>query len=164
MSDQMTLLGGITPKNVIHKIESHKLMNAFPVATGKVIVESQQVVILADGTIRAFEAGDNINHIIGTAITGSAHPAYTASLQRGPIEVTVAMRGFAIVYGIASEEIDAGPIVPTGALDATNRYVAYKQAAIVTSAAGNVTSVGDPVLAIALNPADASELIQLLIL
>jgi len=164
MSNQMTLLGDITPKNVFHKIESHKLMNAFPVKTGEVIVESQPVILLDDGTIRSFKAGDDPNKIIGNAVTGSAHPAYVESHQHGVVDVTVAVRGFAIVYGVASATIVAGPVVPDGTLDDTKRFVSYKQATVPTIVGGNVTSVGDPVLAYSLNPADAGELIQLLIL
>jgi len=153
MNNQMTLLGDITPKNVIHKNESHKLANAFPVEAGKVIVEGQQVVILPNGNIRGFEAADNLNHIIGIAINGSAHAAYGASLQHGPVDVTVFVRGYAITYGFASEAINAGPVKPNGTLDATLRFSQYAQA-----------EVTDPVIAIALNPAELGELVQLLIL
>lgn len=158
----LTLLGGITPKNVIHKIESHKLMHALPVATGKIIVDGQPVVILADGTVRGFEAGDTLSHIIGTAITNSANAAYGASKQHGPVDVTVAVKGFAIVYGIAGADLTAGPVKPTGVLDTTKRYAAYEQAVADVTAPAFIG--GDLVTAIALNPADTGELIQLLIL
>lgn len=153
----LTLFGDVTPQSVIHKFESHKLMQAFPVATGKPIGIGQLVVLLDDGTIRGYEAVDavaaTLRKPIGFAITSSTTPAYGESKQHGAVDVTVCVKGFAITYGIAKTDVVAGPIVPTGDLDTTKRYAAYSQGEADTE-----------LVAYALNPADAGELLQVLIL
>jgi hypothetical protein len=150
----LTILGDKTPSAVIFKSESHKLAHSFPVKEGKTIKKGQPIVLNTDGTVQAFEATDSLAKIIGYAITDSTTPAYAASKQYGAVEVTVAVKGHAILNAVAGGALSAGPVKPSGALDATSRYAKY------VALAG-----GDPTVAIALNDADADgDLIQVLFL
>lgn len=122
----MTLMGDKTPKAIIQKSESHKLHHSFPVKTGKKILQGQMVVLNTDGTIQAFESSDSLKNVIGVAITDSVNPAYVESKQHGPVEVTVAMRGYAIVYAAAgAASLNAGPIKPDGNMSSDGRYAKY---------------------------------------
>lgn len=139
----MTLVGQKTPQAVIYKSESHKLHQAFVVKTGENVIQGQPVQINEDGTIQAWETS---GHYIGIAITDSYHPAYPGN------EVTVAVRGFAVVYGLSNGEIKAGPVTPdpTYPVDDTNMYVKYNQGVDDTFIALNTAST-------------AGELIQVLV-
>lgn len=139
----MTLVGQKTPQAVIYKSESHKLHQAFVVKTGENVIQGQPVQINEDGTIQAWKTG---GHYIGIAITDSYHPAYPGN------EVTVAVRGFAIVYGLSNGTITAGPVTPdpTSPVDDTNMYVKYNQGVDDTFIALNTASA-------------AGELIQVLV-
>ena len=139
----MTLVGQKTPQAVIYKSESHKLHQAFVVKTGENVIQGQPVQINEDGTIQAWKTG---GHYIGIAITDSYHPAYPGN------EVTVAVRGFAIVYGLSNGTITAGPVTPdpTYPVDDTNMYVKYNQGVDDTFIALNTASA-------------AGELIQVLV-
>lgn len=121
----MTIMGDKTPRAVIQKSESHKLHHAFPVKTGKTIYQGQMVVLNTDGTIQAFESGSELKNVIGYAVTDSVYPAYQESKQSGPVEVTVAVKGFAIVYAAAgAASLQAGPVKPDGNL-LDKRYSKY---------------------------------------
>lgn len=60
---------------------------------------------------------------IGIAVTDSYYPAYPGN------EVTVAVRGFMVVYGLSNDEIKAGPVTPDpiAPVDDTNTYIKYNQ-------------------------------------
>lgn len=121
----MTIMGDKTPRAVIQKSESHKLHHSFPVKTGKTIYQGQMVVLNTDGTIQAFESSSNLKDVIGIAVTDSVNPAYQASKQYGDVEVTVAMKGYCIVYAAAgAASLNAGPVKPNGNL-VDNRYAKY---------------------------------------
>ena len=153
----LNMVGEITPKAAIFKSESGKLCHSFPVATGKTILQGQLVVLNTDGTIRTVEADADLSKVIGVAITNSPTPAYVASRQYGSVEVTVAMKGFAIVWGYAAGVLNAGPVKP-------NAVVAQGYSKYVQSVLGGATPDAG-VTAIALNAATADlQLIQILIL
>lgn len=158
----LTQFGDATPKEVIHKSESHKLHQSFQVETGKAIVKGQPIILNTDGTIRGFESGDSVEAIIGFAVTNSANPAYPATKQND-LEVTVACKGYAILYGVAAADSQAaGEVVPTGDLDTTGAYAEYgARVPQDNEAAGDV--VLNLTRFIALNAADAGELIQVLV-
>ena len=146
--------GEKTPGVVIFKSESHKLHQAFPVKTNEKIIQGQPVVLNEDGTIQGFKSTDTLSKIIGWAATNSENPAYQASRQHGPVDVTVMVRGYAIVYGVSQAALGSVLVKPTGSLDTTKRFTEYEAAV-----------PGDAVTAINLTPASgAGELIQILIL
>lgn len=118
----MALVGQKTPQAVIYKSESHKLHQAFVVKTGENIIQGQPVQINEDGTIQAWKKGGDRPYI-GIAVTDSYYPAYPGN------EVTVAVRGFMVVYGLSNGEIKAGPVTPdpTAPVDDTNTYIKYNQ-------------------------------------
>lgn len=117
----MALVGQKTPQAVIYKSESHKLHQAFVVKTGENIIQGQPVQINEDGTIQAWKKDGG--PYIGIAVTDSYYPAYPGN------EVTVAVRGFMVVYGLSNGEIKAGPVTPdpTAPVDDTNTYIKYNQ-------------------------------------
>jgi hypothetical protein len=120
----MALVGQKTPQAVIYKSESHKLHQAFVVKTGENIIQGQPVQINEDGTIQAWKKEkDGGRPYIGIAVTDSYYPAYPGN------EVTVAVRGFMVVYGLSNGEIKAGPVTPdpTAPVDDTNTYIKYNQ-------------------------------------
>lgn len=151
----MNLIGNKTPRSAIYKIESHKLHHAFNVKGGETIRKGQMVVIEEDGTISPFKSSSKLDKVIGVAVTDSINPAYAETKQHGPIEVTVATIGYAIVWGAAGEAtLKAGPVKPTGDLDSTNQYAKYSKITVDdTTYAGNIrainltqaTSDGDPI-------------------
>lgn len=121
----MTIMGDRTPRAVIQKSESHKLHHSFPVKKGKTIYQGQMVVLNDDGTIQAFESASELKNVIGYATTDSVNPAYTESKQYGPVEVTVAMKGFAIIYAAAgAATLKSGPVKPSGDM-VNSRYAKY---------------------------------------
>jgi len=157
------MVGQVTPNAVIFKSESHKLHHSFPLKSGKTVKQGQMVVLNTDGTVQGFESGDSLTKVIGVAVTNSANPAYVSSKQHGPVDITVATRGYAIVYGVSGAALNAGPVKPNGSFDSTGKYAAYVQAG-----AGNMSGtppvLPDVINGIALNAAtDAGELIQVLI-
>lgn len=120
----MALVGQKTPQAVIYKSESHKLHQAFVVKTGENIIQGQPVQINEDGTIQAWKKEkEGGRPYIGIAVTDSYYPAYPGN------EVTVAVRGFMVVYGLSNGEIKAGPVTPdpTAPVDDTNTYIKYNQ-------------------------------------
>lgn len=120
----MALVGQKTPQAVIYKSESHKLHQAFVVKTGENIIQGQPVQINEDGTIQAWKKEEGGGRpYIGIAVTDSYYPAYPGN------EVTVAVRGFMVVYGLSNGKIKAGPVTPdpTAPVDDTNTYIKYIQ-------------------------------------
>ena len=126
-------VGTQTPPVAIFKSESHKLHHAFPLEDSEKVVQGQPVVLLSTGTVRGFKNGDSLSAIIGFAVTESSHPAYQPSRQHGPIDITVAVSGHAIVHAISGAALVAGPVKPTGGLDSTGKYAEYIQATPGTS-------------------------------
>lgn len=111
----MTIMGDKTRRAVIQKSESHKLHHSFPVKKGKNAVPGQFVVLNDDGTVQGFETSDDPKKIIGVAVNNSNYPAYQESKQYGPVEVTVAMTGYMIVFAAAgAASLNAGPVKPDG--------------------------------------------------
>lgn len=139
----MALVGTKTPQAVIYKSESHKLHQAFVVKEGQTIIQGQPVQINEDGTIQPWKKD---GHYIGIAMTDSEFPAYPGN------EVTVAVRAFAVTYGLSNGEIKAGPVTPdeTNPVDDTKMYIKYNQGIDDTFIALNTASA-------------AGELIQVLI-
>lgn len=119
-------VGYNTPRAAIFKSESHKLHQAFPVKEGESVIQGQPVVLNTDGTIQGFKSTDAVNNIIGWAATDSINPAYKESKQHGPIEVTVMVRGYAIIWGVSKTALTTGPVKPTGAKDSDNTYAEYE--------------------------------------
>ena len=139
----LTLRGGKTPRTVIYKSESHKLHQAFNVKEGDVILQSMPVMLNADGTISPY-TGTGI--YLGIAITDNVNPAYKVA----PVEVTIMVEGFAIVYGTATDAQNAGYVTPQAASE-ESQYIPYE-------ASENPTNF------IALNTAeDEGDLIQVLV-
>lgn len=146
-------VGYNTPRAAIFKSESHKLHQAFPVKKGESVLQGQPVVLNTDGTIQGFKTGDEVKNVIGWAVTDSKYPAYGENRQHGPIDVTVMVRGYAIVWGVSKAAVSAGPIKPTGGMDEDKLYAEYETDADSTSP-----------IAINLTPASAAgELIQILV-
>lgn len=138
----MVKVGMPTPQAVIYKSESHKLHQAFAVATGKTIIQGQPVKLNEDGTIEGY-AGEGI--YLGIAVTNSKFPAYPGE------EVTVMMEGFAVVYGLSNGEIKASYITPDRAEpDVNSQYIRYNQ------------GISTPFIALN-TAAEAGELIQILV-
>lgn len=126
----MILKGYKTPQAVIYKSESHKLHQAFNVRTGVTIIQGDWVVIDTDGRIAPYTASENIELVIGIAVTGTEHPAYPPNNNAGELEVTVACRGYMILTALANAALQAGPVQPngtkgTGENAIYNRYVQY---------------------------------------
>lgn len=139
----MTQMGSYTPLGVMHKSESHKLHQAFNVKEGDVILQSMPVMLNADGTISPY-TGTGI--YLGIAITDNVNPAYKVA----PVEVTIMVEGFAIVYGTATDAQNAGYVTPQAASE-ESQYIPYE-------ASENPTNF------IALNTAeDEGDLIQVLV-
>lgn len=150
----MTIMGDKTQRAVIQKSESHKLSHSFPVKKGEKVLQGQMVVLNDDGTIQGFKSSDDIKKVIGVAVTNSDYPAYTASKQYGDIEVTVALRGYAIVFGMNTEaSLVSGPVKPDG--NTQNGYAKY----VVDSEATDVKAINLTPISDA-----ANSLIQVLIL
>lgn len=119
-------VGYNTPRAAIFKSESHKLHQAFPVKEGESVIQGQPVVLNTDGTIQGFKSTDAVKNIIGWAATDSINPAYKESKQHGPIEITVMVRGYAIIWGVSKAALTTGPVKPTGSKDAENIYAEYE--------------------------------------
>lgn len=119
-------VGYNTPRAAIFKSESHKLHQAFPVKKGESVIQGQPVVLNTDGTIQGFKSTDAVKNIIGWAATDSINPAYKESKQHGPIEVTVMVRGYAIIWGVSKAALTTGPVKPTGVKDVDNTYAEYE--------------------------------------
>ena len=142
------------PRAAIFKSESHKLHQAFPVKEGESVIQGQPVVLNTDGTIQGFKSTDAVKNIIGWAATDSINPAYKESKQHGPIEVTVMVRGYAIIWGVSKNALTTGPVKPTGLKDAENIYAEYEaDSATAAPIAYNLTPA-----------AEAGDLVQILVI
>lgn len=108
----LTLMGEQTPKVVIFKSESHKLCEAFNVAEGKTIIKGMLVALNQDGNITPYTGAEGEVYL-GVAITDNVNPAYRAQ-RNFPVEVTVMVEAFAVVYKVSSDEVNPGFVKPTG--------------------------------------------------
>ena len=117
--NQLTLYGQKTPKVVIYKHESHKLHQAFNVKDGETIVQGMPVALHTDGTIKKYTAASGEVYL-GIAVTDTKTPAY-AGQRAYPVEVTVAVEGYAICYWAAAAAVTPGFVKPSGTLY-NNRY------------------------------------------
>lgn len=143
-------VGGRTPQAVIYKNESHKLHQAFPVKDGNTIVQGQPVKLNTDGTISPY-TGTEGEVYLGIAVNYSKYPAYPATAAG--VEVTVMMEGFAVIHGIAKDDITTTTYVQTdGTLDASGMYPNFSP-----SVSGAETKF------IAINVADVDDLVQILV-
>lgn len=118
--EAMTAVGSKTKQTVIYKSESYKLHQAFPVKKDEVILQGQPVQLNPDGTIQAY-FGTGI--YLGIAVTDTQYPAYPVG-EKIP-EVTVMVEAFAIVYGVAGEEMTTCGAVLPNKLDEDSIYVTY---------------------------------------
>ena len=116
-------VGGITPKAVIYKSESHKLHQAFNVKSGDTVVAGQPVVLNDDGTISPYK-GTGI--YLGVAVNYSKYPVYPPEDVNSP-QVTVMMEGFAVIHGIVktTNVTKCGFVNPDGTLDESGIYPNY---------------------------------------
>lgn len=116
-------VGGITPKAVIYKSESHKLHQAFNVKSGDTVVAGQPVVLNDDGTISPYK-GTGI--YLGVAVNYSKYPVYPPEDVNKP-QVTVMMEGFAVIHGIVktTNVTKCGFVNPDGTLDESGIYPNY---------------------------------------
>lgn len=147
-------VGYNTPRAAIFKSESHKLYQAFPVKKDESVIQGQPVVLNNDGTIQGFKLTDAVKNIIGWAATDSINPAYKESKQHGRIEVTVMVRGYAIIWGVSKSAMTTGPVKPTGSKDDDNIYAEYEEdSATETPIAYNLTPA-----------AEAGDLVQILVI
>ena len=147
MSNNLTLQGQNTPKVVIFKSESHKLHQAFVVAENATILKGMPVKLDTDGKISPY-TGTGV--YLGIAVTDNVNPAYQGQ-RNFPVEVTVAVQGFAIINAAANEAISAAGWVKPTANVLNSRFVKYSTSSTETNF-------------IALNSADeANELIQVLV-
>lgn len=123
---EMTLMGSKTPQTVIYKSESHKLCQAFPIKEGVTIVQGMPVQLETDGSISPY-AGTGV--YLGIAITDSLTPAYPPVYpvdSNTQPEVTVMVEAYAIVYGLSSAALDAGPVAPQEYdPESGNQYITY---------------------------------------
>lgn len=143
-------VGGRTSQAVIYKSESHKLHQAFPVKDGDTIVQGQPVKLNTDGTISPYTGGEGEVYL-GIAVNYSKYPAYPATAAG--VEVTVMMEGFAVIHGIAKDEIKKTGYVQTdGTLDVSGTYPNFSP-----SVSGAETKF------IAINMAEVDDLVQILV-
>lgn len=143
-------VGGRTPQAVIYKSESHKLHQAFPVNYGDTIVQGQPVKLNLDGTISPY-TGTKGEVYLGIAVNYSKYPAYPATAAG--VEVTVMMEGFAVIHGIAKDDItNTGYVQSTGTLDASGTYPNFSPSVS-----------GDETKFIAINTAEVDDLVQILV-
>ena len=125
----LTLMGEQTPKVVIFKSESHKLCEAFNVAEGKTILKGMLVALNEDGNITPYTGAEGEVYL-GVAITDNVNPAYRAQ-RNFPVEVTVMVEAFAVVYGVSSASVKAGYVSPEK-VEKDSQYVTYKESATPT--------------------------------
>lgn len=143
-------VGGRTSQAVIYKSESHKLHQAFPVKDGDTLVQGQPVKLNNDGTISPYTGAEGEVYL-GIAVNYSKYPAYPATAAG--VEVTVMMEGFAVIHGIAINEIKTTGYVQTnGTLDASGTYPNF-----LPSTSGAETKF------IAINVAEVDDLVQILV-
>lgn len=143
-------VGGRTSQAVIYKSESHKLHQSFPVKNGDTIVQGQPVKLNIDGTISPYTGGEGEVYL-GIAVNYSKYPAYPATAAG--VEVTVMMEGFAVIHGIAKDEIkNTGYVKTDGTLDASGTYPNFSP-----SVSGAETKF------IAINMAEVDDLVQILV-
>ena len=122
-----TIFGSKTPKVCIYKSESQKLRQAFQphVTSGTVdtIEVGQPVYLETDGTIKPMATDTPVYKYLGIAETNTSNPCYGVD-NNIALEVTVALRGFMILYGSASAAISTtGAVKPTGAVDSDGRAI-----------------------------------------
>ena len=151
----MNKLGTKTKSAVIYKHESHKLHQAFSVKEGEEILAGNPVKLETDGTISNY-AGTGV--YLGIAITPSDANMYPPnSLGKG---ITVAVQGYMITRGLASEAITETGYVSPVANHATESYYTYAPA----GDDGEVPPVAIETKFIALNPAAAGDFVDILCL
>lgn len=143
-------VGGRTSQAVIYKSESHKLHQAFPVKDSYPIVQGHPVKLNTDGTISPYTGAEGEVYL-GIAVNYSKYPAYPATAAG--VEVTVMMEGFAVIHGIAKDEIKTTGYVQTdGTLDTSGTYPNFSP-----STSGAETKF------IAINMAEVDDLVQILV-
>lgn len=129
---KLTLYGQKTPRVSIYKHESHKLHQAFNVKSGTTIVQGMPVALTTESAanLPVIEPYTGEGVYLGIAVTDSVTPAY-AGQRNFPMEVTVAVEGYAICHYAAAGAIIPGWVKPnltSGAVTVMdNRYTAVEQ-------------------------------------
>lgn len=123
----LTKFGEKTTSIFLNDAESHKLHLAFTVADGETIRRGQPVILSGDSDTIEPSAGDgsDVDSIIGYSIQDAKEKE----------ECTIAMRGYAVVWALASGTVSPGPVEYAGmsATSGKEHYTTYK----VTTAAEN---------------------------
>lgn len=90
---------------LVHKVEMHKLNEAFEVKAATAVKAGQLVkLVAADGTIEPAASGESNLNVIGTAVMDGA---------AGEI-ITVRMKASSIVKCVADGSVTAGAVKTTG--------------------------------------------------
>lgn len=124
----LTQFGDKTKSLFLNEAESHKLHVAFEVKAAETIRRGQPVVLHTDGTIKPYVAGTSRDLIIGYSIHNGA----------AGDEITIACKGFAVVFAMSNAAIVPGPVT-WSAMDAAGVAGFYsKYANTVVDAEGGL--------------------------
>lgn len=110
----LTSFGEQTKSIFLNEVEGDKLHLAFEATT--VVKKGQPVMMSGDDTIAAATAGGADNYkVIGY------------SIQDGKVgdQVTVAMRGYAVIWAMSGAALAAGPVTYNGVNGGDARYTNY---------------------------------------
>lgn len=119
----MQALGGPIGKTIFLKgAESHKLHQAFTVATEQEIKVGQPIVLNAAGEAVAAAADATTVNIVGYSI----HKGVAGDV------ITVAMKAYGIIYAMSNAAVNAGGVAYAGQNTKDKDYVSVKTAAAGT--------------------------------
>lgn len=121
----LTLAGNATPKVAIYKSESYKLHQAFPIATGEVILPGYPVGLDSEGKAVLYR-GTGV--FLGIAVNDSQAKLYDNKKS------TVMVEGYAVIYGISGGVINPGYVVPGNANSENAGYIDYTASGETTPA------------------------------
>jgi len=116
----LTAFGGKSKTIFLNEAESHKLHLAFSVAAGQTVKRGQPMKMAADGTITPL-VGDGTD----------AHKIVGYSIHNGVAgdEVTLACKGFAVVFATAETALTPGPVWYSGQDSVDADYSMYDDTA-----------------------------------
>lgn len=128
---------GTTTARLFVKTQSHKLSHAFTAA--EAIKKSQPVKLKADGELEVLDLDDASRLCIGYALHDAADGE----------QVTVVLKGYAIVRATSGEAMNPGPCRVKG-YDATNGRATYQDTGVTDALfdAWNLTVAGGADVAI----------------
>lgn len=117
----LTAFGAKSKTIFLNDAESHKLHLAFSVSAGKTVKRGQPMKMAADGTITPLIGDGTDAHLI---VGYSIHNGVAGD------EVTLACRGYAVVFATAKTAMTTGPVFYAGqdAVDAD--YSMYDDTAV----------------------------------